>query len=843
MKSKTTLLTKALTLLFVALFSFTARAQQSLPYYEDFDGEEIGPWSLANTADGTNLTSGKGEGYCFAFHWNTNPPQYLISPEFDGASAMTVSFDYAIESSSFPETFQVGYSTTTNDVSAFKWSKEVTATNIYNSEWLPYEENFPPGTKFVAIRYNSNDMYYLYLDNFSFEAYFGIMNPAGLAASHVTATSANISWDGNADSYNVRFSELGLYENFENGFGNWTIYTEGEHIDGYSGWVTMETGDSHAACAFSWYNYSSFAADNWLISPAVDLQGTLTYLAYSGYGDKYEVLLSTTGTDIEDFTIELKAMAAAPEEWTEETIDLSDYKGQGYIAFHHVSENCFYLGIDDIKITTEDWTTNSTTGTSTVLTGLNPETAYDVQVQAVYADGVSDWASTTFITPSETDAPIDLIASDITATQATLSWTGSQDSFNVQYRTAAIYDVIWEDDFENGLDQWTIGGTGEAVESNALWYTMNPTSGLGFESHSGTYCASSWSWNSSAYNAENWLVTPQLNLGGVLRFFVRTNSGYPDSYEVLLSTTGNAINTYDNNGDYVSGDFTTTLQAMNPAPAVNEWNEVVIDLSAYNNQQGYIAIHHVDYDMNYLVIDDFGIYNFTPAGEWVSATVTEETLALTDLTPNTKYEWQVLGNLKEGTTEWSEMSSFTTLETPASVTIGATGYATYVAPSDVSFPSDVTAFIITATTGTSVTMEAVEAVPAGTAVVVKGDAGTYYLTAATSTDDVTSNLLQACTAAFNPTAENTIYCLANKSKGVGFYPVATSVTIPAGKAYLEIPSGEAKAFYGFFEDDATDIRDLKSLKDSKDIIFNLAGQRLNKAQKGINIINGKKVLK
>jgi hypothetical protein len=51
-----------------------------------------------------------------------------------------------------------------------------------------------------------------------------------------------------------------------------------------------------------------------------------------------------------------------------------------------------------------------------------------------------------------------------------------------------------------------------------------------------------------------------------------------------------------------------------------------------------------------------------------------------------------------------------------------------------------------------------------------------------------------------------------------------------------------KAFF-FSGDDATGIEETLSDSPSKDEnIFNIAGQRLQKKQKGINIINGKKVL-
>ncbi|MBO4549358.1 MAG: hypothetical protein J5733_01390, partial [Bacteroidaceae bacterium] len=75
---------------------------------------------------------------------------------------------------------------------------------------------------------------------------------------------------------------------------------------------------------------------------------------------------------------------------------------------------------------------------------------------------------------------------------------------------------------------------------------------------------------------------------------------------------------------------------------------------------------------------------------------------------------------------------------------------------------------------------------------------------------------------------------------VGFY-LASTGTIKAGKAYLE-SAGNVKAFY-FDEDDATGIRSIDNGQlpfDNR--IYNVAGQRLQRMQKGINIVNGKKIL-
>ena len=247
------------------------------------------------------------------------------------------------------------------------------------------------------------------------------------------------------------------------------------------------------------------------------------------------------------------------------------------------------------------------------------------------------------------------LESDITDTSTILSWIGTQDSYTVRYRTAGSDVPIWGDDFENGLDNWTIvGGANADLVFDTYWYTINPTNVLGFGTPSGSYAATSWSYYQAPYQADNWLISPQLDLGVVAKYYVRTNPYYPDSYEVLLSTT-----------DADTNSFNITLKPMETAPINDAWNEVVIDLSAYNGQQGRIAFHHVGYDMLYLAIDDFGVYGEEiPAGDWNSVTVSDTILSLTGLIPDAQYEWQVQGMsdfCDNGETEWSEMAMFSNI--------------------------------------------------------------------------------------------------------------------------------------------------------------------------------------
>ena len=82
--------------------------------------------------------------------------------------------------------------------------------------------------------------------------------------------------------------------------------------------------------------------------------------------------------------------------------------------------------------------------------------------------------------------------------------------------------------------------------------------------------------------------------------------------------------------------------------------------------------------------------------------------------------------------------------------------------------------------------------------------------------------------------------------GSNFVPVNPGV-VPAGKALLDaddIPDfGSVKSFIFVFNDDATGITETRTAtREEVEAIFNLGGQRMSKMQRGVNIVNGKKVL-
>lgn len=175
-----------------------------------------------------------------------------------------------------------------------------------------------------------------------------------------------------------------------------------------------------------------------------------------------------------------------------------------------------------------------------------------------------------------------------------------------------------------------------------------------------------------------------------------------------------------------------------------------------------------------------------------------------------------------------------------SVSVTSAGYTTYTTTDKVTFPSGVKGYIVTATGDNNVTLEEKTSVPASTPIIIEASTGTYNLPVITTTpEDVSDNILLASDGTIEGDG-STIFALGNKS-GVGFYLVANGQTVPAGKAYLSVPA----AVKGFLAFDFGDIDAIKTvqgagLKDAA--IFNLAGQRMSRMHRGVNLVNGKKFI-
>ena len=85
------------------------------------------------------------------------------------------------------------------------------------------------------------------------------------------------------------------------------------------------------------------------------------------------------------------------------------------------------------------------------------------------------------------------------------------------------------------------------------------------------------------------------------------------------------------------------------------------------------------------------------------------------------------------------------------------------------------------------------------------------------------------------------YVLGKDGDNVGFYHWA-GTKLNANRAYIAGSGSGVKGFVLNFDDDATGINEVLGMKNEASSIYNLAGQRISKMQKGINIMNGKKIV-
>lgn len=176
---------------------------------------------------------------------------------------------------------------------------------------------------------------------------------------------------------------------------------------------------------------------------------------------------------------------------------------------------------------------------------------------------------------------------------------------------------------------------------------------------------------------------------------------------------------------------------------------------------------------------------------------------------------------------------------PATVTktITDAGYATYCSPYALDFSESGLTAYIAEMNGAEVSFTPVTSVPANTGVLLKGSKGDYTIKTAFSSDtNVDANkFIGTVTGTTAPVGS---FVLLKGDKGVGFYKTTAEFTIGANTAYLPALTTTAR-FIGF--DESTGVESIAAEKQMNNEIYNLQGQRINTAKKGLYIINGKKV--
>ena len=176
----------------------------TLPYECSFE-DGINGWTQWNiNVNNSVFNSGINEyashtgnyGYRFMnYSSTTQGAQYLITPQFPG-DPINMSFYYYV-SSQTGGSFFVGYSLGgSNPEQDFTWVTEIKLNNSYH-KWIKHEENFPAGTRFIAIKFDNSSsavIRRLYIDDFAFEENSTYAKPTDIIASSLTTHSATMTW-------------------------------------------------------------------------------------------------------------------------------------------------------------------------------------------------------------------------------------------------------------------------------------------------------------------------------------------------------------------------------------------------------------------------------------------------------------------------------------------------------------------------------------------------------------------------------------------------------------------------------------------------------------------------
>ncbi len=181
------------------------------------------------------------------------------------------------------------------------------------------------------------------------------------------------------------------------------------------------------------------------------------------------------------------------------------------------------------------------------------------------------------------------------------------------------------------------------------------------------------------------------------------------------------------------------------------------------------------------------------------------------------------------------------------VAVSAAGYATLYAPVALEVPAEgVTAHTVTIDDDKAILSEALEVIPAETGVILVGTEGTHNFTVTTTNETATSALAGTFAKTY---VTDDAYVLAKKNDVVGLYKAIknqqeeTAFLNNAFKAYLPAPVGSEAPMFSFGRGEGTTAIDQIISNDGELVIYDLAGRRVQKMEKGIYIVNGKKVIK
>lgn len=558
------------------------------------------------------LTSASGyavTGNSLFFKSSSTTPLYAVLPQFEEEiSTLQLTFTYRNEGTGDSNgTLHVGYMTDPADATTFVSVLDCDRTTTLTEKDVLFTD--APAGSYIAFQYagGSSNNYYLSIDDVLVGPIPTCVKPATPACDAKSAHTATLSWINGAEGQSAWQIAVDTIAAF-----NPDTLDAARLIDVTTNPATI-TG---LAANKTHYAYVRANCDADGFSAWSKAKVTFTTL---------QATLVPTGLSLKNASV---VSDAATVYWSGvKTNDL------------HASYELYYSKINALPETLDqDSLIEAITDTAYSFTGLEAETTYYVWVRDNCGeDGYSAWTSSlAFTTLANCPIPATLSVSEVEATSAKIAWEiGTNDKYNVRYRTAASELTVFTEDFENGLGDWT---RRNCSSSSTITTAAAHEGANGFKFN-------------YAYSPQ-YLISPELSgieMEATLEFYYKNSStSYTETFKVGTSSTDNATESFTFGDELSVSD--------------GEWNLYSAAIPAGTK---YICIQLTSYDKFYFYVDDVAIIaQADDAGEWQIANGTDDTkaLTLTGLKPQTKYEAQVQGVCGSTETEWSaERVVFTTI--------------------------------------------------------------------------------------------------------------------------------------------------------------------------------------
>ena len=352
-------------------------------------------------------------------------------------------------------------------------------------------EGLTPGTTYEAqVQGVFDEGNSMWTDVVNFTTLAANAVPENLTITEVTATSATAEWSGAQDTYNLRYRTAAVLNGINEDFTGyetgatptgWTLIdADGDGQNWYVWNLTLDDGTVQTTFSSNSYinNYGALTPDNWAIAPQTKLGAQVSFDAWGqdpSYADEhFQVYVSTTGTEIADFTPISDEIVATGAQ-TKYTFDLGENAGKmGYIAIRHF--NCTDMYILNVKnfymdgegdVPAGEWIVLENVTSPTVITTLKPETTYEAQVQGIVNRELTEWTPSVFFTTTEGSEetiyyitggfnnweatnPVELTEEGYTFTAVD---NGGQFDLDFKLLTAGENDWIWI----GGIDENNVG--------------------------------------------------------------------------------------------------------------------------------------------------------------------------------------------------------------------------------------------------------------------------------------------------------------------------------------------------------------------------------------------------